>query len=280
LFDMEVAQLQGRPVTFGFENRSRGAVEELLLTSRRLGQPAEIRARLNGKVSTTHVAATPFRTDEAMRLLVRVRPLDTPESPANRSATLARTVDAAMESVVVTDSSGRILAANPAFLSLVQVDAEVEVKGRALQDWIEGAGQVFDVFIPQVQRLGIARHSVSRVRRADAQPVMVEISAALLAEGDQECIGFTIRALPHAAAAPASDAVERLAARLGEVALPELLREVAALVERHAIQTAARRSGDDAATASALGITGASLSRRRRRLAGAADKGLGPQKTT
>ena len=287
LFDMAVAQLQGRPVTFGFENRSRGAVEELLLTSRRLGQPAEIRARLNGKVSTTHVAATPFRTDDAMRLLVRVRPLDTPESPANRSATLARTVDAAMDSVVVTDSSGRILAANPAFLSLVQVDAEVEVKGRALQDWIEGTGQIFDVFIPQVQRLGIARHSVSRVRRADAQPVMVEISAALLAEGDQECIGFTIRALPHAAAAPASEAVEllgaaveRLAARLGEVALPELLREVAALVERHAIQTAARRSGDDAATASALGITGASLSRRRRRLAAAADKGLGPQKTT
>ena len=143
------------------------------------------------------------------------------------------------------------------------------------------------MFIPQVQRQGIARHSVSRVRRADAQPVMVEISAALLAEGDQECIGFTIQALPHAAAAPAAEpvemlgaAVERMAARLGEVALPELLRDVAALVERHAIQTAARRSGDDAATASALGITAASLGRRRRRLAGAADKGLGPQKTT
>ena len=288
LFDMEVAKLQGRPVTFGFENRSRGAVEELLLTSRRLGQPAEIRARLNGKVSTTHVAATPFRTDDAMRLLVRVRPLDTPGSPADRSATLARLVDAALDSVVVTDSSGRILAANPAFLSLVQVDAEVEVKGRALQDWIEGTGQVFDVFIPQVQRLGIARHSVSRVRRVDAQPVMVDISAALLAEGDQECIGFTLQALPHAAAAvPAAEpiellgaAVERLAARLGEVALPELLRDVAALVERHAIRAAAQRCADDATTASALGITGASLSRRRRRLATAADKGPASQQTT
>ena len=37
LFDMPVPQLQGRPVTFGFEKRSRGAVEELLFTSRRLG---------------------------------------------------------------------------------------------------------------------------------------------------------------------------------------------------------------------------------------------------
>lgn len=279
LFDMPVAQLQGRPMTFGFENRSRSAVEELLLTSRRLGQPAEIRARLNGKVSTTHVAATPFRTDEAMRLLVRVRPLDTPESPADRSATLARLVDAAMDSIVVTDSSGRILAANPAFLSLVQVDSELEVKGRALQDWIEGTDRVFDVFIPQVQRQGIARHSVSRVRRADAQAALVEISAALLTEGDQECIGFTIQPIAHGAAAVPlavptellGAAVERLTARLGELGLPEVLREVATLVERHAIETAARRHGSDAAAASALGITGASLNRRRRRLAGLAD---------
>lgn len=275
LFDMPVPQLQGRPVTFGFESRSRGAVEELLLTSRRLGQPAEIRARLNGKVTTTHVAATPFRADDAMRLLVRVRPLDAPESPADRSATLARLVDAANDSIVVTDSSGRILAANPAFLSLVQVDAEIEVKGHALQDWIVDTDRVLDVFIPQVQRQGIARHIVSQIRRFDSQPVMVEISAALLAEGDQECIGFTIRTLTHATATPAlveppealGAAIERATARLGGLALPDMLREVAALVERHAIRTAEQHHGNDTATANALGITAASLSRRRRRLA-------------
>ena len=275
LFDMAVAQLQGRPMTFGFENRSRGAVEELLLTSRRLGQPAEIRARLNGKVTTTHVAATPFRADDAMRLLVRVRPLDAPESPANRSATLARLVDGASDSVVVTDSSGRILAANPAFLNLVRVDAEVEVKGRPLQDWIIDTDHMFEVLIPQVQRQGIARRSVSQVRRSDAKPVAVDISAALLAEGDQECIGFTIRALSYAAGAAAPEpiellgaAVEQMAARLGELALPDVLREVAAIVERHAIQNAALHSPGDEATARALGITGASLIRRQRRLAG------------
>ena len=278
LFDMAIAQLQGRPVTFGFENRSRGAVEELLVTSRRLGQPAEIRARLNGKVAATHVAATPFRADDAIRLLVRVRPLDPPESPANRSSTLARLVDSADESVVVTDSSGRILAANPAFLNLVQVDTEVEVKGRLLQDWVVDTDGAFEVLIPQVQRLGIARRSVSRVRRSNASPAAVEMSAALLAEGDQECIGFTIRPLTHAAASAAAAleplellgaAVERMTARLGELALPEVLREVAAIVERHAIQMAARQSVGDDATAKALGITSASLSRRQRRLASA-----------
>ena len=275
LFDMAIAQLEGRPVTFGFEHRSRGAVEELLSTSRQLGQPAEIRARLNGKVTTTHVAATPFRADDTIRLLVRVRPVDAPESPADRSATLARLVDAASDSIVVTDSSGRILAANPAFLNLAQVDAEVEVKGRSLQDWIVGADDLLEVLIPRVRREGITRRSAARLRRPEAQPAAVEVSAALLTEGDQECIGFTIHALGHAAAARAAEpvemlgaAVERIAARLGELALPEVLREVAALVERHVIDAAARRCDGAAATAGALGISGASLSRRRRRLAG------------
>jgi transcriptional regulator PpsR len=280
LFDMAVEQMQGRPATFGFESRSRGAVEELLLTSRRLGQPAEIRARLNGKVTATHVAATPFRTEDAMRLLVRVRPLDAPESPADRSATLARLVDAANDGILVTDSSGRILAANPAFLSLAQVDSEVEVKGRLLPDWLVDTDRGFDEFIPQVQRRGIARHSVSQVRRFDDRPVLVEISATLLAEGDQECIGFTIRPLAHAAAAPDPEpieslgaAVERMAARLGDLPLPVVLREVAAMVERHAIRNAQQRHGSDAETANALGITDASLSRRRRRLTGRTDAG-------
>ena len=136
LFDMPVQQMHGRAMTFGFENRSRGAVEELLATSRRLGQPAEIRARLSGKVTPTLVAATPLRVDDSMRLLVRVRPLESQEPAAGRSATLARMVDAASESVVVTDSTGRILAANPALLNLLQLNAETELKGRLLQDWI------------------------------------------------------------------------------------------------------------------------------------------------
>ena len=77
-------------------------------------------------------------------------------------------------------------------------------------------------------------------------------------------------------------AVERMAARLGEVALPEMLREIATLVERHAIKTAARHHGSDAALASALGITGANLNRRRRRLAdhaSAADEESGSPST-
>lgn len=112
-----------------------------------------------------------------MRLLVRVRPAHAPESPADRSATLARLVDAASDSIVVTDSSGRILAANPAFLSLVQVDAEIEVKGRSLPDWMVGS-ELLDELIPQVRRQGIASRRAAQLRQPGGQrPALVEISA-------------------------------------------------------------------------------------------------------
>ena len=66
----------GKHVTIGFEHHSRGAVNELLATARSSGQSGEIRARLLGSMTSTSVAATPFRADDAMRLLVRVRAID------------------------------------------------------------------------------------------------------------------------------------------------------------------------------------------------------------
>jgi transcriptional regulator PpsR len=290
LFDMAAPQLPGRPVTHGFDHRSRGAVEELLVTTRRLGRPAEIRARLNGKVTATHVAATPFRADDTMRLLVRVRPLNagstpgapgTHESPTDRSATLARLVDAADAGIVVTDSSGRVLAANPAFLALIQADAEVEIKGRSLQHWLVDPGPPFEALIPRVQREGMARRRPCSVRRAGAAPAAVEVSATLLAEGDQECIGFTIQPAAHPAPAQAPGerlgaAVERLVGKLGELPLPVVLREVAAMVERQIIERAAHDGTDDTATAATLGISSTSLRRRRRRLGGDASASKPP----
>jgi len=275
LFDIPASQMQGRLVTFGFDQRSRGPVEELLQTSRRLGQPAEIRARLVGRVATTHVAATPFRAEDAMRMLVRVRPVDSPETTPDRSATLARLVDAATDCIVVTDSSGRVQAANPALLKLLHIDSEADLKGRALQDWVIDTEPVLDGLIHQVRRQGLARQGPTRMRSSTGERSTVDLSAALLAEGDQECIAFTLRVLDSPAATPAEEppvsslgpAVERIARRLGTLSLPDILREVGDLVERHVIQEAARRHGDHPTAARALGITTANLGRRRRRLA-------------
>ncbi len=262
LFEMSLEQILGRPAAFGFERHSRANIDELLTASRTSKQPAEIRARMRGKITTTSVAATPFRADGAMRLLVRVRTMDMPGAGAELSTTLARLVDSASDGVVVTDSSGRVMVANPAFLKLVKMNTEAAAKGRPLMDWIGMSDDQFATLLGQVRGQGIARRLSTRLLAHDAQITQVEISAALLTEGDQECIGFTIHVAPMLAVMPPQtnlnlqEAVEQLSLRIGSAPLPELLRLAGSLLERHFVQVALNRSGDDpVAAAGLLGVS-------------------------
>jgi len=265
LFELGAEQIVGRPASFGFERHSRGPVDELLQTARRSGQPAEIRARLAGRASATTVLATPFRVDDAMRLLVRVRNIEVPGSAADLNTTLARLVDSTSDGVVVTDPSGRILVANPAFLQLVELATETQVKGRPLMDWIGVSDSRLEELIVQVRREGVTRRIASQLLTANAQLSEVEISAALLTEGDQESIGFTIHhvaprpSLVHALD-PLAVTIEGLTARLGSTSLHDLLQETVQMARQHFVRAALQRCGQDrAAAALLLGITSDSL---------------------
>ncbi len=286
--------LIGKHVTVGFGNPSRGAINELLATARGSGLGGEIRARLLGSVVGVSVAATSFRADDGMRLLVRVR---SEEVPAKGSALdsafgSARTTTDALaqggeDAVVVSDSSGRILLANPAFLNLLQLRGEDEARGRPLIDWLGVSERPLDELISQVRRQGVVRRFAAIARPAHGGAERIDVSAALLTEGDQECIGFTIyRAVPVALPAPElpealRGALEQLAARIGELPLSALAREVTRLAEQHFIALALQRSAGNAdAAALLLGVgrermahAGAPETSEHRRPAAGADLG-------
>lgn len=250
LFDCLAEQMAGRHATFGFELRSRNAMTELLTNALSTGQTGEIRARL--MVSTAHasVAATAFRSGDTTRLLVRVRSVDTGLDSHEPGMSVARPVIDAKDGVVVTDSSGRVLVANPAFANLVNLPDETAARGRFLSDWVGQPDRPLPQLVAQVRREGIVRRSSSWSWPAPgglAQPV--EVSAMLLTEGDQECIGFTIHPLasdapPDAAALPEAltEGMALLAAQVGVLPLPDVLREATALVEQHFRKLAARRA--------------------------------------
>ena len=134
--------------------------------------------------------------------------------------------------------------------------------------------------MPQVRRDGIARRIESWAKPARSPATRVEISAALLTEGDQECIGFTIHRVSGEAPRQGDLAdvlragIEQIALQLGTTPLPDMLRQATALAERHFMQAAMQRAGGDVgAAASQLGIGRTSLVRRQRIADGASPSG-------
>ena len=265
LFDIPVEQIIRRATSFGFERHSHNAINELLVNARSnthgSGQQADIRVRLLGKISATNMSATPIRADHAVRLLVRIRTIDMPGTPANLNATLARLVDSANDGVVVTDPFGRIQFANPSFLKLAQMSSEAEVKGRPLMDWVSVSDEQFANILAQVRRFGITRRVDSKLLNSNAQISDVEFSCALLTEGEQERIGFTIRpvAVATKGATHEPDALQlaltQLCANVGNTPLPELIRQGVELLERNFVRLAmAQTNADPSAAAVLLGI--------------------------
>ena len=110
-------------------------------------------------------------------------------------------------------------------------------------NWVSLHDQPLAALVAKVRRDGIARQVESWVKHRSAQPTPVDISASLLTEGDQECIGFTIRPVARASMAPTfgKDAgaalllvlragVEALGTRLDERALADVVREATELL--------------------------------------------------
>lgn len=291
LFGCAPGQMAGRQVVAGIDSASRSAVEELLSTTRASGKPAEIRARLGASgglpgVALVDVSATPFRAtaDGTSQLLLLVRVRSTERRGSDAARRLADFVEHTPDAVVITDSNGRLQSANPAFLALCPAGStDSQVKGRTLGDLLGDPGHRLASLVAEVRRNGIAtqvRAPIGGLRglRDGGRPEEVEVSAALLAEGDQECIGFILRRqaprhdLPLQPVDGLAAAIENLAGQLGRVSLPELMQEATHLAERHLIRSALERARGHAPTAADwLGITSESLALRLMRHGLAAD---------
>jgi len=253
------AVLAGRVAPELFDRSSRGGLHELLLNAGSSGRPAEIHARLPRTQAVAAVSATPFRAGDGLRLLLRVRSDAAPGAGAapDMNRTLSLLVDSTRDGVVVTDSSGRIDVANPAFLTLVQGLSEDDVRSQPIGAWLGRIDTDVSALLAGAHQQGIAHLVRSCVRRRDGTHVDVDVTAALLAEGEQECFGFTIRACepkvePRVALAQALAALDE---RIGQVPLAELVAQSERLIERRFMQTAmARAHGDANAAAQLLGI--------------------------
>jgi transcriptional regulator PpsR len=270
LFGRPSQDLIGLSASIAIAPHARAGVDELLSMARATGRPAEIRtvvAGLDLASAAIDMSATPFRAGDAMLLLVRARAVESANEARGTSSRLIDFVERTPDAVVITDSAGRVQMANPAFVALCQgsgdraLAGDPQVIGRGLADSLGDPQRTLAAILAEARRQGYAERRQAMVGRDEALRANVEVSAALLAEGDQECIGLTLRrvddrlAMLPPAVGELAAAIDQLAAQVGLATLPELLQEASDLAERHLIDAAlARSNGDPLRTAALLGI--------------------------
>lgn len=261
LFGQSAERLVGLDAPAMLSDVSRPALVQLLVQARATGRAGEIRVR-GEDGGPLEVSVTPFRADQRLLLMLRARQA----GPADALALLAEVVERGADAVVVTDTASRVMAANPAFLALCRQSA---AEGRRLGDLLDDTEHRLDTLIADARRHGIAVRSVV----PGPDDAMLEVSATLLPEGDQERIGFTLRVvaqrLPGAlgSAADLANAIAHLTEQVGQRPLPQLMRQAAALAERHLIQSALQSHGPALdAVAASLGLDTRNLELRMQRL--------------
>lgn len=266
LFGRPGAELSGQPASAGLAGGARAAFDELLVTVRTRGRPGEIRTRgaldASGRPLLLDIAATPFRADDDQLLLVRARAVDADVHGA--AMRLADFVERTPDAVVIADSAGRVLMANPAFQALCRAalpaQAHAHPVGHALAELLGDPRGQWQAALAEARHGGLAEMRRVAVGAA-SDPMAIEVSIAMVADGDQECLGLTMRrvdqrleALPPQVGELAA-AIDRLAAQVGLATLPELLQETTDLAERHLLEaTLMRTQGDHLQAAQLLGI--------------------------
>jgi len=235
------------------------------------GHDESVTARLGGRAGEMRVSASLFRQEKTAHLLVRVSPLDGARSAAESDgqSALLKLIESAPDAFVVTDLEGLILTANHAFIDLAQLATETQVRGQSLERWLGRTGVDLNVLITNLRQRGAVRLFATVMRGEYGASTDVEISGVAVTEGEQPCLGFTIRDVSHRLAAEVRTtgtgremprSVGQMTELVGRVPLKDIVRDTTDLIEQLCIEAALELTHDNRASAAEmLGLSRQSL---------------------
>ena len=194
------------------------------------------------------------------------------DAAASGGVDIMALLDRAPDGFVVTDLDGKILMANQAFLDMVQAAGQSAVEGRSIGLWFGRPGADLTVLRTQLDRNGQIRHFHTSIQGEHGLDSDVEVSAVIAAHADIPAMAIVLRDVTRRLggdtepAADLNEAVERLAKRVGQVSLKQLVEDTVSLVELHFIDAALQLTGDNrSAAAELLGLSRQSLYTKLRR---------------
>lgn len=262
-------KLVGSNFPAGFEPSGLEAVQAMLASVRASGRVEEIRCELADRRGELLVSASVFRQDVGTYFLVRLARASEPVGAAellNTNAMLLKLAQSAPDCLVVTDLDGVVLSANAAFVELVQLANEEQVRGQSLDRWLGRTGVDLSVLISNLRQRGSVRLFGSTLRGAFGAQTEVEISAALVPHGNEAFLGFTIRDVGRRLSADARTrkelprSVAQLTELVGRVPLKDIVGETTDLIEQMCIEAALELTRDNRASAAEmLGLSRQSL---------------------
>lgn len=268
-------RLIGRGFPDGFDPDGTAAIHALLMRVRSMGRGEDVRVRLAGGQRDFLVSASLVRQDTTSLFLVRLSPAVT-ESPGllvpNNRLALIKIIESVPEGFVVTNLDGRITMANPAFLDLVSLPTEDQVRGESLERWLGRPGVDLNVLSANLREHGSVRLFATTLRDEYGNTTDVEVSAVQVLKVEDPCFGFTIRNVGRRPTAEARGmrelprSVEQLTELVGRVSLKDLVRETTDVIERLCIEAALELTNDNRASAAEiLGLSRQSLYTKLRR---------------
>jgi transcriptional regulator PpsR len=264
----QLHKLVGASFPVGFSPLSHDAVTTVLAMARGAGRAEETRCDLASGVEVV-LSASMFRQDSEAFFLVRLSRVNQSVGAAElltANAMLLKLAQSAPDCLVVTDLDGRVLSANAAFVDLVQLATEEQVRGESLERWLGRTGVDLNVLISNLRQRGSVRLFATTVRGAYGVSTEVEISAALVPHGSDAFLGFTIRDVSRRLLADSHTrrelprSVGQLTELVGRVPLKDIVGETSDLIEQLCIEAALELTRDNRASAAEmLGLSRQSL---------------------
>ena len=166
---------------------------------------------------------------------------------------------------MITQSDGRIVRANLAFIEMAQLGSMEQSRGELLDRWLGRAGVDFSVALANLRQNCSIKLFSTTLRGEHGAVADVEVSAVSIAD-DKPGFGFAIRNVEKrlSATAPSAQELPRSVAQLteliGRVPLRDLVREATDVIEKLSIEAALELTGDNRASAAEmLGLSRQSL---------------------
>ena len=267
-------RLVGHLFPDGFDGHSTQALQTLLGTVLATGRTNDVPVNSADGTREFRAAASLFREERSSFFLIRLTPMtaDRGSATSTQDSKVLEIVSSAPEGFVVTSLDGRILYANRAFLDLVQLATAEQARNEPIERWLGRPGVDFNLLTAQLREHGALRLFATQLRGEYGSSSDVEICAVAVVNGEEPCLGFTIRDVgqrvifDRQVSRDKPRSVEQLTELVGRVPLKDLVRESTDMIEKLCIEAALEITGDNRASAAEiLGLSRQSLYAKLRR---------------